>query len=162
MSESCSVCSVCSVCSLLITSNTGHFTFWNKSSGGPGSAVSVTRDMRSLPAVSLSLILLCHAACSLAHLEEEEDEGWPRPAVAKALLIHIHNIERNCSLALSDQKYPVKYPDGRGSSHQFVVGCVPTTEADLNNNKYLWQLQSVSSEVSRPRQPSDNECSPTG
>ena len=40
--------------------------------------------------------------------EEEEDEGWPRPTVVKALLIHIHNVERNCSLTLTDQKYPLQ------------------------------------------------------
>ena len=98
--------------------------------------------MRSF--LALALLLLCVGG---VERQQEEDEGWPRQRVVKALLVHIQNTERNCSLTMTDQKYPVKYPDGRGSSHQLVVGCVPTTETDLNNNQFLWQLQGVSSEV---------------
>ena len=80
--------------------------------------------------------------------EEGEDEGWTRPAIVKALLVHIENVALNCSLTMIDSRYPKIYPNGRGSSHQFVVGCLPTTAADLNDGNYLWQLQQVYSEVS--------------
>ena len=79
--------------------------------------------------------------------EEGEDEGWTRPAIVKALLVHIENVALNCSLTMIDSRYPKIYPNGRGSSHQFVVGCLPTTAADLNDRNYLWQLQRVHSEV---------------
>ena len=97
-------------------------------------------------ALALGLLLVCVNSVG-ALQEEEEDEGWPRPLVVKALLLHIENIAHNCSLAMIDSKYPVLYPDGRGSSHQFVVGCLPTSTADLNNKNYLWQIQEVHSEV---------------
>ena len=98
--------------------------------------------------LSLALVLALVSVTSSTALEEhEEDEGWTRPAVVKALLVHIENIALNCSLTMIDSKYPVVYPSGRGSSHQFVVGCLPTTATDLNNGNYLWQLQQVHSEV---------------
>ena len=97
---------------------------------------------------SLALVLALVSVTSSTALEEqEEDEGWTRPAVVKALLVHIENIALNCSLTMIDSKYPVVYPSGRGSSHQFVVGCLPTTATDLNDGNYLWQLQQVHSEV---------------
>ena len=92
----------------------------------------------------LALVLILATAGTL---QEEEDEGWTKPTVVKALLLHIENVALNCSLTMIDSKYPVKYPNGRGSSHQFVVGCLPTTAADLNDRNYLWQLQQVHSEV---------------
>ena len=96
-----------------------------------------------------SLVLtLAWVSSAVALQGEDEDEGWPRPAVVKALLVHIENIALNCSLTMIDSKYPVTYPDGRGSSHQFVVGCLPTTASDLDNRNYLWQLQQAHSEVS--------------
>ena len=92
--------------------------------------------------LSLALALALVSVISSTTLEEqEEDEGWTRPAVVKALLVHIENIALNCSLTMIDSKYPVVYPSGRGSSHQFVVGCLPTTATDLNDGNYLWQLQ---------------------
>ena len=98
--------------------------------------------------LSLALVLALVSVTSSTALEEqEEDEGWTRPAVVKALLVHIENIALNCSLTMIDSKYPVVYPSGRGSSHQFVVGCLPTTATDLNDGNYLWQLQQVHSEV---------------
>ena len=94
------------------------------------------------------LALILTSAGALKEEEEEmEDEGWTKPAVVKALLVHIENVALNCSLTMIDSKYPVMYPDGRGSSHQFVVGCLPTTASDLDNKQYLWQLQEVHSEV---------------
>ena len=104
----------------------------------------------------MTLLAVCVGSVERYEEEEEEDEGWPRLSVVKALLVHVHNTERNCSLTMLNQKYPVKYPDGRGSSHQLVVGCLPTTEADLNNNKYLWQVQGVSSEVRLSASPLTN------
>ena len=92
--------------------------------------------------LSLALVLfLATATAGALEDVEEEDEGWRRPAVVKALLVHIENVALNCSLTMIDSKYPVVYPDGRGSSHQFVVGCLPTTASDLDNKQYLWQLQ---------------------
>ena len=79
--------------------------------------------------------------------DEEEDEGWRRPTVVRGLLIHIQNVARNCSLTMLDQRYPPVYPDGRGSSHQLVVGCVPTGEDELNNPQYLWQIQHSQTDV---------------
>ena len=89
--------------------------------------------------LSLALVLFLATATAGALEEvEKEDEGWTRPAVVKALLVHIENVALNCSLTMIDSKYPVVYPDGRGSSHQFVVGCLPTTDSDLHNKQYLW------------------------
>ena len=96
--------------------------------------------------LALVLFLTSSTAGALKE-EEEEDEGWTKPAVVKALLVHIENVALNCSLTMIDSKYPVMYPDGRGSSHQFVVGCLPTTASDLDNKQYLWQLQEAHSEV---------------
>ena len=80
--------------------------------------------------------------------EEEEDEGWTTPTVVKGLLIHIQNVALNCSLTMFEERYPPVYPDGRGSSQQLVVGCVPTAgEDDLNNPGYLWQIQDSQTEV---------------
>ena len=93
-------------------------------------------------------IVRFHHSVLHSGLQEEEDEGWTRPTIEKALLLHIENVALNCSLTMIDSKYPVKYPNGRGSSHQFVVGCLPTTAADLNDRNYLWQLQQVLTEVS--------------
>ena len=87
------------------------------------------------------LVLILTSAGALKEEEEEEDEGWTKPVVVKALLVHIENVALNCSLTMIDSKYPVMYPDGRGSSHQFVVGCLPTPASDLDNKQYLWQLQ---------------------
>ena len=107
--------------------------------------------------VTLALVLGLATAGALQE-EEEEDEGWTRPAIVKALLVHIENVALNCSLTMIDSKYPVVYPDGRGSSHQFVVGCLPTTDADLNDRNYLWQLQQVHSEVSLSQSVSAAVC----
>ena len=95
----------------------------------------------------LAVVLVLATAGALQEEEEEEDEGWTRPAIVKALLVHIENVALNCSLTMIDSKYPVVYPDGRGSSHQFVVGCLPTTASDLNDRNYLWQIQQVHSKV---------------
>ena len=103
--------------------------------------------MRKYHSLALALVLFLTSVTTGTSLEEEEDEGWSRPAVVKALLVHIENIALNCSLTMIDSKYPVVYPSGRGSSHQFVVGCLPTSAADLNDGNYLWQLQQVHSEV---------------
>ena len=99
---------------------------------------------------TLALVLFRATAGALQEelgKEEGEDEGWTRPAIVKALLAHIENVALNCSLTMIDSRYPKIYPNGRGSSHQFVVGCLPTTAADLNDRNYLWQLQQVYSEV---------------
>ena len=98
--------------------------------------------MRKYFCLALVLVLATAGA-----LEEVEDEGWTRPVVVKALLLHIENVALNCSLTMLPHRYPVTYPNGRGSSHQFVVGCLPTTADDLNDRNYLWQLQQVHSEV---------------
>ena len=95
------------------------------------------------------LLALALALATVGALQEEE-EGWTRPAVVKALLVHIENVGLNCSLTMLDSQYPLIYPGGRGSSHQFVVGCRPTSAGDLNDSKYLWQLQDFHSEVSLP------------
>ena len=103
--------------------------------------------MRKYLFMVLGLILTSAGALKEEEEEKDDDEGWTKPAVVKALLVHIENVALNCSLTMIDSKYPVVYPDGRGSSHQFVVGCLPTTASDLDNKRYLWQLQEVHSEV---------------
>ena len=81
--------------------------------------------------------------------EEEEEESWSRQRVVPGLLVHIHNPALNCSLTMLDQRYPPVYPDGRVSSQQLVVGCVPTVEGeDHLNPRYLWQIQHSQPEVS--------------
>ena len=106
---------------------------------------------------SLALVLVLVTAGALQE-EEEETEGWTRPTVVKALLLHIENVALNCSLTMINSRYPVMYPNGRGSSHQFVVGCLPTIDADLNDRNYLWQLQQVHSEVSLSQSVSAAVC----
>ena len=96
--------------------------------------------------MGVTLALILTSAGALEDVEEE-DEGWTRPAVVKALLVHIENVALNCSLTMINSQYPVLYPNGRGSSHQFVVGCLPTTASDLNDRNYLWQIQQVHSKV---------------
>ena len=103
--------------------------------------------MRKYFSLAVALLILTSVTTSAALENKEEDEGWTKPTVVKALLVHIENVALNCSLTMIDSRYPVKYPNGRRSSHQFVVGCLPTTAADLNDRNYLWQLQQVHSEV---------------
>ena len=79
---------------------------------------SVTSDMSKL-LLALIFLLICEAAKEKEEKEqeekekeeeevEEEEEGWPRPKVVKALLVHLENIERNCSLTMRRERYPVK------------------------------------------------------
>ena len=81
---------------------------------------SVTSDMSKL-ILALIFLLICEAAKEKEeekeqkeeqkeeqNEEEEEEEGWPRPKVVKALLVHLENIERNCSLTMRRERYPVK------------------------------------------------------
>ena len=79
---------------------------------------SVTSDMSKL-ILALIFLLICEAAKEQEVEEEqkeeqkeveeeEEEEGWPRPKVVKALLVHLENIERNCSLTMRRERYPVK------------------------------------------------------
>ena len=76
---------------------------------------SVTSDMSKL-LLALIFLLICEAAKEQEVEKEqeeeeeveEEEEGWPRPKVVKALLVHLENIERNCSLTMRRERYPVK------------------------------------------------------
>ena len=79
---------------------------------------SVTSDMSKL-ILAFIFLLICEAAKEKEEKEqeekekeeeevEEEEEGWPRPKVVKALLVHLENIERNCSLTMRRERYPVK------------------------------------------------------
>ena len=99
--------------------------------------------MRKYFPLALAVVLVLTSVTTTTALEEEKekDEGWIRPVVVKALLVHIENVALNCSLTMIPSRYPVLYPDGRRSSHQFVVGCLPTTASDLNDGNYLWQIQ---------------------
>ena len=81
--------------------------------------------------------------------DEEEDEGWPVAGVFPGLLVHIHQPGRNCSLAMLDQRYPPVYPDGRASSQQLVVGCLPSPEGEDGLQHHLWQIQPSQTEVSQ-------------
>ena len=64
--------------------------------------------MRKHLAAAIILVFVGRVGAKSDVEEEEDDEGWPRPAVVKALLVHIHNVEKNCSLTLLDKKYPVQ------------------------------------------------------
>ena len=80
-------------------------------------------------------------------------QEWPRPRVLHATLVNLRNLQHNCSLAVTRHysKYPVRYQDGTGSSHQLVVGCDPDVE--LDRKEVLWQpvLTSLSDDQERTR-----------
>ena len=100
--------------------------------------------------LAILVVCLAHVHTQDEGQEEVEEEGWTRPSVVPGLLVHIHSPARNCSLTMLDQRYPPVYPDGRTSSQQMVVGCVPTGEAeDHLNPQYLWQIQYSQPEVSQ-------------
>ena len=99
--------------------------------------------------LGLAILVVCLANV-LTHQQEdeEEDEGWPVAGVFPGLLVHIHQPGRNCSLAMLDQRYPPVYPDGRASSQQLVVGCLPSPEGEDGLQHHLWQIQPSQTEVS--------------
>ena len=50
---------------------------------------------------------------------------------------------------MTGAKYPYKYPSGRGSSHQYVVGCSPVPDLESmktfsvarNMSEYFWKVE---------------------
>ena len=50
---------------------------------------------------------------------------------------------------MTGTKYPYKYPSGKGSSHQYVVGCGPVPELEAmktltvarNMSEYFWMVE---------------------
>merc|ERR1712156_660139 len=63
--------------------------------------------------------------------EDQEDKS-----VLHASLIRLDSRRWNCSVRTTKKKYPLKYPNGAGSSYQNVVGCSPTEQ----NDQQLWQI----------------------
>ena len=86
------------------------------------------------------LCFLTIAVISCVRAGKEFDDHFLRRDVNHGMLVHIINVEKQCSLLLFNASYPYKYPSGRGSSRQNVIGCAPIPE-DLDTIDYLWMVE---------------------
>lgn len=86
------------------------------------------------------LCFLTLAVITCVNGGKEFDDHFLRRDVNHGMVVHIINVERQCSLVLFNATYPYKYPSGRGSSRQNIIGCVPIPE-DLDTAEYLWMVE---------------------
>ena len=56
----------------------------------------------------MSHTLLTAALLSLAEAGQEYEDWWPRQSIQENKLIHLINIEHNCSLKLINETYPAE------------------------------------------------------